>query len=640
MRLLGIGPASTLVAAGILEERDVLILADFEDRTPESSYGTTVTELFRTDLSQSPVVRLMNASVITEALARMNRPPTDVIALDLATEIAQREGVKAVVAGEIGTLGSGYVISASLLSSEDGSVLVAQRETADDDSQLIGAVDRLSAKLRERIGESLRSIRASEPLERVTTSSLEALEIYTRAVRASDIGDFERALALLRDAVEHDSTFAMAYRKLAVVLSNAFSPPSQVNAAARRAFELRDRLLPVERYLAEAFYYDKVEYDRARVVAAYRSVLEIDPDETTALNNLALELNNQRLWVEAEELALRAIDVETAPTYFVNAVAAQIEQGKMDEATQTVALFEQRAPGQPFGELLSVFVAESQDEFAQVEVHLDAIEELTGGSPWWTNLTEWWRGALASMQGKIGSAESNARRHANIMLEQRGDTSGYLVAVAYAAWIQLVYRENPAEALRLLNDGLEEFPLTDLEPRDRPYSQVAQVYAAAGSVDEARRLLAEYDAAVPEAERRGDFERHMAEGMIAEAEGRLDDAARHYRARYEAGGENCVSCALSVLARVYEAAGEADSALAVHERAVSMRGVGWVFDQMFVQGPDLKRLGELYEERGNAERAVEFYDQFIELWQDADPELQPMVQEARARVAALVGERR
>jgi tetratricopeptide (TPR) repeat protein len=639
MRLMGIGPAGTLVATGVLEERDVLILADFEDRTPDSNHGTTVTEMFRIDLSQSPVVRLMGASAIAEAMTRMNRSPTDGLALELATEVAQREGIKAVVAGEIGTLGSGYVLSANLLSSEDGSVLVALRETADDDSKLIGAVDRLSAKLRERIGESLRSIRASEPLERVTTTSLEALEAYTRAVRASDIGDFELAVTLLHEAIERDSTFAMAYRKLAVVLSNFFAPQSQVIAAARRAFELRERLPPVERYLAEAWYYSDVEFDRSRVVAAYRSALETDPDETTALNNLAWQYNSQRRWIEAEELALRAIDIETAPQYFVNAVAAQIGQGKMAEAAQTAALFEERAPGQPFGELLAVFLAESQDEFDRVETRLDAMEELTGGSPWWTSVAEWWSGALATMRGKIARAESSTRRLGDIMLEERSDTSGYLGAVAYDAWIQLIYRENPAEALRLLNDGLAEFPLADLEPRDRPYSQIAHVYAAAGSVDVAKRLLAEYDAAVPEAQRRGDFERHMAEGMIAEAEGRLDDAARHYRARYEAGGEECVSCGLSLLARVYEAAGEADSALAVYEQAVSTRGVGWVFDQMFVQGPDLKRLGELYEERGNTEKAVEYYDQFIELWQDADAELQPLVQEARTRVAALVGER-
>ena len=53
-----------------------------------------------------------------------------------------------------------------------------------------------------------------------------------------------------------------------------------------------------------------------------------------------------------------------------------------------------------------------------------------------------------------------------------------------------------------------------------------------------------------------------------------------------------------------------------------------------------RRLGELYEERGEREKAVEYYNKFVELWKDADPELQPQVEDVRRRLAALVGESR
>jgi hypothetical protein len=54
-------------------------------------------------------------------------------------------------------------------------------------------------------------------------------------------------------------------------------------------------------------------------------------------------------------------------------------------------------------------------------------------------------------------------------------------------------------------------------------------------------------------------------------------------------------------------------------------------------GPNLKRLGELYEQRADTARAVRYYNRFIELWQSADPELQPLVDEVRSRLADLVG---
>ena len=53
----------------------------------------------------------------------------------------------------------------------------------------------------------------------------------------------------------------------------------------------------------------------------------------------------------------------------------------------------------------------------------------------------------------------------------------------------------------------------------------------------------------------------------------------------------------------------------------------------------LKRLGELYEQRGDTDKAVEYYNEFVELWKDADPELQPQVEDVRERIAKLVGER-
>ena len=54
----------------------------------------------------------------------------------------------------------------------------------------------------------------------------------------------------------------------------------------------------------------------------------------------------------------------------------------------------------------------------------------------------------------------------------------------------------------------------------------------------------------------------------------------------------------------------------------------------------LRRLGEFYEERGDSERAVGHYANFVELWENADPDLQPVVEDVRARIARLVGERR
>src|SRR5216117_1141728 len=340
MRLLGIGPVGTLVASGVLAQRDRLVLADFENRTADSTLGPSLTEALRVDLAQSGVIRLLDVATVGQALGRMGRPPATPLDLAVARELAQREGAKGVVRGQIDPLGRGYVVSAELVSAADGAALVSLRETAQDDGAIIAAVDRLSGKLRERIGESLKTIRASDPLEQVTTRSLEAPRKYSQGVRASDAADMERAATLLEEAIALDTTFAMAYRKLAVVLSNSGGAASRIGAAATQAFRHRDRLTAFERDLAEAYYYTRVVYDPAKTEAAYRAALEQQPENGVALNNLSLLFDGLRRFAEAESLTTRGIAV--APTQcalYVNAIQAQIGQGKFADAARTAALF-------------------------------------------------------------------------------------------------------------------------------------------------------------------------------------------------------------------------------------------------------------------------------------------------------------
>jgi hypothetical protein len=48
-----------------------------------------------------------------------------------------------------------------------------------------------------------------------------------------------------------------------------------------------------------------------------------------------------------------------------------------------------------------------------------------------------------------------------------------------------------------------------------------------------------------------------------------------------------------------------------------------------------ERLGDLYEQRGDTAKAVYYYGKLVDLWKDADPELQPRVEAARRAIEAL-----
>jgi len=163
LRSAGIGPLGSLVAKGVFETNNNLILSEFEDRTPDGTLGETVTALFRTDLSQSSVVHILDGGELSQVLIGMQRNQKEPLTYEVAVELAQQEGVKAVISGEVLPLGSGAVISVRLVAADSEETLVALRETARTVEAVPDAVGRLSAKLRERIGESFRSIRVESP---------------------------------------------------------------------------------------------------------------------------------------------------------------------------------------------------------------------------------------------------------------------------------------------------------------------------------------------------------------------------------------------------------------------------------------------------------------------------------------------
>jgi hypothetical protein len=274
-RALGIGPAATLVSAGVLEERAPIILADVTDHTPDAALGRAVTEALRIDLAQSRVVTLLAPSDLDEVLRSMGRDVNTPLDVALSREVAMREGLRAVVAGEVNAAGAGYVLSLQVLSAEDRGVLVALRETAGDETEVIAAIERLSRKLRERIGESLRSIRADPPLGRATTASLDALSKYSQAVRAIEReANPDKGIALLEEAITLDTTFAMAYRKLGIALLFDRGELTRGNAAVTKAFQHRERLTDVERLHVEGIYYAQVLRDFKQAVAVYRRFVD------------------------------------------------------------------------------------------------------------------------------------------------------------------------------------------------------------------------------------------------------------------------------------------------------------------------------------------------------------------------------
>jgi tetratricopeptide (TPR) repeat protein len=176
----------------------------------------------------------------------------------------------------------------------------------------------------------------------------------------------------------------------------------------------------------------------------------------------------------------------------------------------------------------------------------------------------------------------------------------------------------------------------------RPSIVLADLYARAGNAAKAKAVLVRYETSTPGGVRgSASVEWHEARGDIALAERRYADAVREFRASdVDTTGvpAQCVECAPLNLARAFDAASQGDSAIASIERYLTIpmgRGVYTHSDAYSLRAAAHERLGQLYEARGNAAMAAEHDRAFIELWKNADPELQPRVINARRRLAKL-----
>ncbi|HET6363313.1 MAG TPA: adenylate/guanylate cyclase domain-containing protein [Gemmatimonadota bacterium] len=626
-----------------------LAVVPFTVNDPElERWEEGLVDLLSTNLDGAGGLRAIDSRTV---LARWRElvPEGGVADLPTALEVARRSGGKYGLVGSAVSSGASMRLVTDVYDLESGETLGQSQVEGSPDS-IFGLVDRLSIEILALILEEESGTAPRIDLASVTTSSLPALKSFLEGEELSRRGDFNRAIPAYEQALESDSTFALAHLRLgdAHGWTQGVVPVVRQEYAAAKRFA--ERLPAREADLLDvALAYAN---ERAEATSLAREASQRYPDDPAAwylLGEAYFHLPHQSLATTETKREPFTHALNLDPTYLpaeIHLVDLAFMAADEAAADSLVPHFREVARGSAYERAYSVG-------------HTLAFGDSATRSR-----------ALAGLD----TLSFDVLRHIPVLLNHPrfGEESKAVSAVlrskpehaAVAAFVDFFYGQAllrwgdldtlvgliergemapPAVASTLGTAVFAEVPLPDgladdlfpVDPADTPPGPVMAAHAffaiENGDRATAMQLLGSLRGGQQAMLAAGDSATAHEIGSVIQAIEARDamlrgspNALELVEASYRDGG---FPPAAIWAAELLDRAGETDRAIEYYE----------------VLGPSPLtglKLGALYEKAGRREDAMEAYGWVVLSWQGADPALRPQVARARQAIARLEGLRR
>jgi tetratricopeptide (TPR) repeat protein len=604
-----------------------IILSDVDNATTDSSLGRALYTAATVGLQGSRYLSLFPRHRARETFTRMGRVGADsALTEQLAREVAVREGLAMVVALSITQVDTAYLLSARLIEPETGRDLEATSLRVNGSADVLAGIDRLLVRTRKALGESSRNLRInSEPLPRVTTSSLDALRAYVAGGEAWSRRDNLGAREHWERAVALDSSFALALAALADVWYVAHNDRAAGDRWMNRALAQVERLTERERLRILAQAAQRRGRD-AEAVEYARLLAERFPSRDTWYNH-GTTLMGQYRCREAIPSIRRAL---TFDSLFTNghlnlATCLQLE-GPVEAALASYA-----AAGR--SDSLALFRANLNHEWGVALVRAGRLAEAEAA---YTRMAETGpafnraRGLrslawLAMYRGQFRRAVPHLRDA--IAINQSGRLSVSVFRDQVILTHALLSLGDTVRARRMLDAATATVKGLVLDPAFLLYLGQAQLRA--GRPDAAQASLVALRAKVMSTSPLDLARQQGLESPVLLAQG---EAAAAVTAAEPVHDERTAAFRLSALAQAYDATGQLDSALAAAVRLSNTFAFGEEAQLEWQRGPLL--VARYAETRGDSATARAAYSRFLEQWREGDTDL-PEVVLARRALARL-----
>jgi class 3 adenylate cyclase/Flp pilus assembly protein TadD len=610
-----------------LTEKDTVVLADFENSTSDPVFDDTLKQALTVEIEQSPFLSTLSDQKVRDTLQLMGQPADQRLTEELARQVCLRAGSKAFLDGRISKGENEYVIGLNAISCTSGDALARALTRARNKDAILDALGKTADTLRSKLGESLTSIRKYDtPLEQATTPSLEALNAYTLAAKTHREKGDAASIAQYKRAIELDPRFALAYSGLAVAYNNL----GQVHAAgenAQKAYDLREHVSQREKLRIAAFYHTYVTGDVGQAIAAYDLWAQSYPRDAlprAGLASLYGVLGQYDKGIADAQEALR-LDPDAAFNYS-DLAADYLALGQREQAKQILDQAAQKVD--------STILRLTRYQLAFQERDAAAMAAQVAWS------------AHKPGEGLFLSAESDTAAYYGQLRKAR-DISDRAVEASS--------RSDMAEnaAIWEANAALRQADFGNREPAQRGaaaavgratgkqvWALAALTFARSGDAAQAESLAQKLQQSYPDdtllryywlpvirasiALNRGDAQTAIA---------LLQDAASYDLADPFPVTASPVGNMFSVYVRglAYLQTRQGDLAAAEFQKVINQKGLvmnGWV-------GPlSQAQLARALALSGDTAKARSAYEDFFQLWKDADPDI-PILKQAKAEYAKL-----
>jgi eukaryotic-like serine/threonine-protein kinase len=594
--------------------RDSILLTEFDNTTGDAVFDQTLKMALAYSLAQSPFLDIVPDSKVTQTLRLMGRKPDQKVTKELGEEICMRQNLKAFITGSITKFGETYVLTLEAINARNNESLGREFEQVTSREDVLNALTRAAAGLRERLGESLSSIeKFNVPSESITTSSLEALKIFVLGREQIVNGRQFEAIPFYKKALELDPNFALAYTELAVVYRNT----DQWKLAAdmtKKAYELREAVSESEKLRITYYYYNFVNGELDRAIDTLELWRNTYPN--FVVSYVSLSDSMERIGQSEKAVAFAREGIRIDPNYatiYMNLVESLVSLGRYDEAKETCkTAFDRKLDGTYF-HLFPLMIAFIENDQAAMQSNL---RWFAGRDD--EHLAFDVQARAAGVKGQWRTAQDFSRRSVDLATH----TSALEVAGKYAAEqaVRVVFWSSgsglPAgDDLRLRSVlRAQTNKALSLEKGQMVVLTVALALAIAGQSDEAVALLDELLSARP----KDTLLKHLWAPTIKAAlwlqAGKLKEAVEELEIteRLEKAGEFIPQylrgLALLRLGRNSSAANEFDKILRSRGEAPLS---------------SLYPLAQLGKARAIKDKSE--YEKFLEMWKDADKDMPALV---------------